>query len=350
MADYSWIEKVEDLSPAALTVRAQALSPTDGGVLRWPLFFPRQDVEFTDLADVMTLDKRFVADRREWNGPGRFIPMATPDVRKIEIIPIESYDVIAEKEMQKLREQTRNNQNTIMDIIGARIPQRVDRLVAANYRRLELDCIKVWTTGTIVQVDPQTGRTFTTSFAIDAARITTAGTAWSALTSAYDAFIAWLEEAIDAVGGIIGVTLRLGTMKTILADAPNLDNGVKMSRSQLEGRIQDDIGGPFQFFLYEDSVDVFTDGGTAYARTKVFPDRTIAAVPVGGVVGFSAFAPVSRAFDIDAAVPNAGIDVNGMTVYHEATDSGKKLKIEAQVNALPVPADERIFVINIGVA
>jgi len=350
MADFSWIEKVEDLSPAALTVRAQAIDPTDQGVLRWNLFFPRNPVDSTDINEISTLDKRFVADRREWNGPGRYIPMATPDTRRIEIIPIESYDVINEREMQKLREQTRNNQATIMDIIGARIPQRVDKLVAANYRRLEMDAFKVWTSGTIVQVDPQTGKTFTTSFGIAAGRIQTAGTAWSAATSAYDEFLAWVEDAIEAVGGIIGVTCRLSCVKTILADAPNMDNGVKMTRSNLEERIRQDIGGPFEFFIHEDSVDVFNDGGTAHTRTKVFPDRILAAVPVGGVVGQAAFAPVARAYDIDTAVPNAGIDVNGMTVYHEAFNSGKQLKIEAQVNALPIPAEDRVFVINIGAA
>lgn len=350
MPDFSWIDTMEDLSPAALTVRAQTLPFNDTGILRWPIFFPVTPVDSIDLADITILDKRFTADRREWNGPGRYIPIATPDTRKIEIIPIESFHTIGEREMQKLREQTRNNSQTIMDVIGARIPQRVDRLVAANYRRLELDAFEAWLKGSITQIDPQTGRSYVTSFSIDASRIQTAGTAWSAATNAYDEFLAWLEDAQDAVGSIIGAAMRLGTLRTILADAPDLPNGVTMSRSQLAERVSEDLGSPFDFFIHEDSVDVFTDGGTAHTRTKVFTDRIIAAVPEGGVVGSTAFAPVSRAYELAAEVPDAGIDVNGMTVYLETQNNGKTLEIQAQVNAMPIPDDQRVFTINIGVA
>ena len=61
----SWIEAVDELTPAALTVRAQTVDPTDQGRLYWSGFAPRQNVDSVNLADVTTLDDRPVADRRE---------------------------------------------------------------------------------------------------------------------------------------------------------------------------------------------------------------------------------------------------------------------------------------------
>ena len=85
----SLIPLVEELSPAALTVTAQTISPNDQGRLRWDVFFPRQDVDSVDLHEVTTLDFRPVSDRREWNSPGRLIPDKTPDLRDISIVPVE---------------------------------------------------------------------------------------------------------------------------------------------------------------------------------------------------------------------------------------------------------------------
>ena len=351
MATFGWIGAVEALSPAALTVRAQALSPNDNGRLLWDIFFPRRDVDSVDLRDVSSLDRRPAADRREWNGRGRLIPMLTPAMRLLSMVPIEAYDRIEEYEMQKLRERALGgNAQQIQNVIGASIPQRSDALVEADYRRLELDVFTAWATGSIVQRDPQTGRTFSASFGIDSARYQTAGTAWSdGGVNAYNELLDWYEDAIARSGAGAGVMLRLASLRAIVTDAPALAGGITMTRAQVADRISQDLGVPFQFFVNEQRVDVFTDGGTAVTRTNVWPAEQVAFVPAGNRVGSTAFAPVARAMEISDRVPEAGIDIRGVTVYHDAENNGRDLTIEAQLNAMGIPDPNLVDVIDAGV-
>jgi hypothetical protein len=351
MAVLNYLAAIDALQPAALTVLAQALPPTDQGMLLWDTLAPREDVPSVLLSDVTTLDYRPAADRREWNTSGRLIPMVTPATRLVEIVPIEARDRIAEKEMQRIAETAQGNANAIREIIGNDIPRRVARLVDADYRRLEVDFFTAWINGNIVQRNPETGATFTASFGFPAARYTTAGTAWDNVgVNAYDLFLAWVAAAQDLVGPIKGAMLRQATYSAILTDAPNLQNSVKMTRSQLESRVSDDLGNPFNFFINENSLDVFDDGGTSYTRTKVFPAQRIAAIPADGTVGRTKFAPVVRAMELAPQVPaSAGIDIRGVTVYYDEGAVGKDLQIEAQLNALPVPQESKLYVTNTGV-
>lgn len=345
----SLLEKIKELSSVALTVRAQAISMNDVGKLRWDMFFPRFEAQSMEMRDIITIDDRAVADRREWDAPGRLIPLELPKTRDLEFIPIESYFPLGEKEIGKLMTQMRGNEQLVSDVVGASLPQRVDSLVKADYRRLELDCVRAWTKGDIIVVDPQTGRTYTASFNIEAGRIQQASTAWAAAgQNAWENFLAWLEDAKTEIGGVIGVAARLGAIKTIQADAPTLANGKKLNRRELESEVQDELGTDFAFLEWEDSLDVFVDGGTTKTRQNVFPADTLAAIPAGTAVGKAGFAPVDRAFELMGAHPEAGVDVNGVTVYYTPINEGKGLKTSAQLNAYPVPDDQKTFVINIG--
>lgn len=352
MAALNWLATREALSPAALTVRAQTLSPNDVGQLMWPTLFPRDEVDSVDLDDVSTLDYRPASDRREWNARGRRIPMVTPTRRKVSIVPVEANDKIDEKEMQKLRERAGGNAEILEEIIGARIPQRVDRMASANFRRLEIDAMNAWLTGTITQRSPEdASKTYAASFGFPGTRLVTAGTAWNdAGVNAYNLLLAYVASAQDLVGPVEGVMMRLATFNVILADAPNLPNSVTMTRSQLNERLSDDLGVPFQIFINENSVDVYDDGGAAYTRTKLFTAQRVAAIPVGQRIGRTAFAPVVRAMDLVGEVgPEAGIDVRGQTVYYEEANGGRELIMEVQVNALPVPDESKVYVSNVGV-
>ena len=132
MANFAWMAQVAALSPAALTVQAQTLSPNDNGRLLWDLFFPRVNVNSVRLSEINTVDDRPAADRREWNARGRLIPVLTPAQRKLEMVPIEAYDKIDELEMQYLMEGTFGaNQAIIEQQIGVRLPARTDRLAMA---------------------------------------------------------------------------------------------------------------------------------------------------------------------------------------------------------------------------
>lgn len=350
MSAFNWTQEIEELSPAALTVRAQAVSPNDDGRLKWDMFFPRQNVDSVDLDDVTTLDYRPASDRREWNQRGRLIPIKAPNTRKVSIVPIEGNYLWGEYELQKLNERSMGNGALIAQIMQSTVPGRVDAISMANYRRLELDAFEAWALGTVTQRNPQNAsETFQASFGFDANRYQTAGTAWNdSGQNAYNNLLAWIDDAINAVGSIQGVIARRNFILEVLADAPDLAGGAKMTWTQLEDRIQQDRGTLFQFYPMDDTVEVFTDGGTASTSTKVWAAEKIAAVPAGARVGYSAFAPVVRAMDIANQLPQAKIDTNGQTAFYEEHNGGRELTLEVQVNAMPVPDEQKMYVMDVG--
>lgn len=356
MPDFSWIAEEERLTNAALTVRAQAVSPNDNGRLLWDGFMPRRNVDQTKLSSLSNQDVRITADRREWNQRGRYINLVTPPRRELEWIPIESYFKLEEKEINDLMNEVRGNQALFRQIIAARIPERTDLAALANLRRLELDVFSAWSRGNITVMDPQTGVTYTVSYNFDASRYLTAATAWNdAAVNAYDELLAFLANAQEAMGvAPIGVMLRSATRRAIQLDAPNpapaaVTAGITPTISQVEQRIQDETGNPFRFFVNESSVQTFTDGGITRQTTKVWPTGVVAAVPPGFQVGTTAFAPVVRAYDISNQVPDAGVDLRGQTVYHEAANGGRELTVECQFNPMPDPDEQMLYVINAGV-
>lgn len=349
MSTFDWMGAVAELSPVALTVRAQAISPNDRGNLSYDTFFPNRDVPSVDLKDITSLDRRAAADRREWNAPGRYIPMLTPQQRDISMVPIEAYDKIEEKELQKLGEGTFGNDAIVQKVIGADIPSRVDELVRTIYRRLELDSMTAWANGYIRQFNPQRGDYYEASFGFSATRLTTAATAWNVVANAYDAFVAWYLDASDLVGGGEGVLLRRATLNEILEDAPDLANGVKMNITQLATRVQQDLGQNFTFVINENQLDSFDDGGTAVTRAKVWPAQKVAVIPSGRMVGVTANAPVRRAMNLANTQSDAGINVRGVSVYYFGSNDDKELTIQAQKNAMPIPDEQKVAVIDAGV-
>ena len=114
-------------------------------------------------------------------------------------------------------------------------------------------------------------------------------------------------------------------------------------------RIQDETGRPFRFFINENTVETYTDGGIARTTTKVWPTQKVAAVPAGKSVGSTAFAPVVRAYDISNQTPEAGVDVRGITVFHDIAGAGRELTVEGQFNPMPDPDEQKLFVIDAGV-
>jgi hypothetical protein len=346
---FSYIDSVNELTAPALTVRAQAISPNDNGNLIYDIFFPRQNVRSVKLRDITIRNFRPAADRREWNARGRLIPIQTPDKRDLKIIPVEAYSKIDEEEMQELFENSDGEKALIQRRIGASIPERADNLTKAVYRRVELDAMSVWSKGYVDQVDPQTGRSFRTSFKFAVGRLQTALSAWNS-TNAYDNLLAWVKDGISEMGPIEGVALRQATQNVIQASAPTpLVSGWKPTIKEIAQRITDELGSPFRFFTIENTVDVFTDGGIQSAKTKIWPDHQINAIPAGRVVGATAYAPVVRAGEMAAEVPEARIDKNGIAVFYETANGGREVTIESQGNILSVPEEQKVWGIDVGV-
>lgn len=343
----SLIPVVEELLPASLTVVAQTISAENTGRLRWPIFFPRQNVDSIDLKEVTTIDFRPVSDRREWNSRGRLIPDITPPIRELSLIPVEGYYKWDEYEMQKLSERASANSEIINQILGRSIPGKVAQIVEANNRRIEVDAFTAWATGTNVAKNPQTGTTHTVSYGFPSDRLTTAGTAWDDPgQNAYDLLISFLEDAADKIGPVNGVVLRTALHRAIHADAPNGPLGTIIPRGRLAEAVSDELGIPFNFFIFDDTLDIFNDGGISYTSTNVWPAGYIAAVPSGGVVGRTVFAPVIRAMEIARASGTAGIDQRGQTVYYKEDVMGRDLTVEVQVNPFTIPNEQKLRVEN----
>lgn len=351
MDNFSWLEQEADLSPAALTVRAQALPANDQDRLVHDVFFPRQNVDSVKLSNFLTTDFRPVADRREWNTRGRLIPTKSFRRQEMEMIPVESYFKIAEKEMQALLERTNGRQDLIRELLGIQIPTRIDSLVFANRRRLELDAMRAWANGNIVAVNPHTGVSTTVSYGFDVARYQTAGTAWSAVSNAYTTFRQWVQDGEDKIGRpSVGAVMRRATYNEIAADAPaSAPANLAPTRAEFENRLQQELQHNFSFYILEHQVDKFTDAGIDYAREKVWPTGKVALVPDGIRVGEMDYAPVGRAFEIARINQDAEIDVRGMSVFKEIAGNGREATFECQVNAFPVPDEQLLWVIAAGV-
>lgn len=347
---FSWLAQEELLTSEALTVRAQALPPNDRDQLLWPTFFPRADADSMKARDITDVDFRPISDRREWNTRGRAIPLITPSISELEFIPVESYFKLGEQEIQHLVERTLGNEALFRQIIGSTVPGRVASLVDANQRRLEMDAMTAWSLGQVTVMNPQTGVTVTVSYNFDTNRYQTAGTAWNdAGLNAYNEFLAWVEDGVDAVGPVIGAVMRRATFNAIQADAPQGIDAIRLTRAQVQDRISQDLGFDFNFFIHEGRADKFTDGGLAYSRVNYWPAEKVALVPTGAVVGSMQHAPVARAYELARLSPDAKINVRGMTVYREVANGGRELTTECQINAFPMPTETRLWVIDAGV-
>jgi hypothetical protein len=306
------------------------------------------------------LEVEYTAERREWNTRGRPIPGKSPGTKRLEMIPMETYFKIEEKEINDLTLRFRNTQPLIQQEIISTIPERTQRLVRANYRRIEKDTFDAWSSGTITRRNPQLGyiaQSF--SYGIDSDRYPTAGTAWSDPgLNAFDEFIASIKVADKWIGLTQGAIMRQATWDAIAADATaaisvsSVFPILRMTTEEVERRITAEIRRDFTVVIFEDTLTVFNDGGyTNTSEVQRWPAEKIGYIPQagGGAVGVNAFAPVARAYDLTAAAPGARIDINGMSVFHEVSNGGREFTVECQVNEMPVPFEDRVYVLDVGV-
>lgn len=96
-------------------------------------------------------------------------------------------------------------------------------------------------------------------------------------------------------------------------------------------------------------MDAYNAATQAVTRTKTWAAQRVAAIPAGGEVGRTHFAPVLRAQEMALSAGDAGIDVRGATVYPISQNDGKAIKYAGQLNALSVPYQQLLWVIDAGV-
>ncbi len=357
----NWIAAQRELSQVALTVQVQALDPTLQNRLLWDAFMPRRDVDSTDINVLLEeLEVEYTSERREWNARGRPLPARAPGTKRLEMIPIETYFKIYEKEINDLANRFLGNDRLIQQYVQPRIPERTLRLGRANLRRVEKDTFDAWSVGTITRRNPQLGHLAQTfSYGIDPLRYPVKATAWSDVgLNAFNEFIKEIAIADLMIGVTQGCIMRQATWDAIAADATaaisvsSVFPLLRMTRREVEARIRDEIGRDFTVIIFEDTLTVFLDGGLLNTSTvKRWPAEKIGFIPQAnnGQVGYNAFAPVNRGYDLSSQVPNAGIDVRGQTVYHEIENGGRGLNVECQVTEMPVPIENLIYVPDVGV-
>ncbi|MDX1546653.1 MAG: hypothetical protein R3247_06680 [Rhodothermales bacterium] len=352
---FELLGRVQEIDAATLTVREQARLANNLPELRWSIFFPRQNSDSIRIAEMRTLDLRPVADRRPWGGRGRYIPLEQGKLVELEMAPIEAYFTYDEYLMQRLMERNAQRIDLALDALRVKIPQRAEVLADADYRRVEVDAFWAWRTGEIVAKDPESEQTLTVNLGFDAARYVTPAQAWTNST-AWAELLQHAYEARNMFGAAPrGALVRQSTLTAIGESAPASGiTGFKRSRAELEDRIAQELGSEFTFRVEERTVDVFTGKGNATVATKVWPGTEVAFIPPQVSVGSTFFAPVYRAQmmaqggqnGVPGGLPRDFIDVRGVTLFYLRNEDGKSMTLEAQLNALPIPDERRVYIVD----
>ena len=348
------LAKTPGITTAALTVRAQQRALNNPDELRHDVFFPRRDVNSIQLATITTATFRPVADRRPWGGRGRYIPVKPSKAGQLEMLPIEAFFSLTEREMQLLAGANANAVENILTQLGLDIPSRTDGLSDADYRRLELDCFEVWRTGRVAVRDPETEQATLITLVSDATRYVTPGAAWTggSTGTAYTELVYHARQAKQKMGQVVGAVVRQTTLDAIVASAPlGANQGFGYTIADIEERLRKELGGQFQFRVEERTLDVFTDSGVGTTEQKVWNGTEVAFIPAGFAVGEAAFAPVLRAqmmVQERAALKNFA-DVRGVTVFYVHGSDGKSLEVQAQLNAMPVLDERKVYVVTAGI-
>lgn len=344
---FQLLKGVNEIDATTLTVREQARLQDNLPDLRWDVFFPRTNADSIRIAELRTLDLRPVADRRPWNGRGRYIPIETPNLALIEMLPIEAYSNYDEYTMQRLLQQNGQDIELMLRAAAVRIPERSDVLADAAYRRVEVDAFEGWRTGTILARDPESEQAITLSLGFDAARYVTP-TAWTT-TTAYEEFLAHAFEATNFFGSVRGAILRRSTLNAIQESAPVGTSGYRPTIADLQQRITDELGTEFAFRVEERTQQVFTTSGNTRVQTKVWNGTEVGFIPGNIQIGQTHFAPVVRAQMMALELPQSYVDVRGVTLFYVESNDSKSLTLEAQLNALPLPVEDNVYVVSAGI-
>lgn len=341
------LQLIQQLSEYELTVQEQARTSENDPTLTYPVHFPIEPVDSVKLADIEILDARVIGDRREWNADGRFIPANVPKARLFEMVPLESWFAIGEREIQHLGERFNGNADQVFEAARAKITQRVSTLTTANIWALEYESLQSWANGEIVVMNPQTGLVYSASMQIDAGRYVTDTTAWTS-SNAFDRLVLYAREARNVIGTIAGIRVREDIALKIAQSAPRLIvNEARMTLGQVERYLSEELGTQFSIISDERAVDKFDGAGQAVTKTKLWPENKVAFIPSGNNIGRSAAAPIFRAQDLTPVTADESIDERGQRIFYNSLNNGKSVQVQAQWNVLALPTEQNVFVVSI---
>lgn len=338
-----------------LTIREQTRLAENPNENRWHALFPRRGVNSIKLSELeRPLELRLVADRREWNAKGRMAHLEHGPAREMEITPIEMEYVIGERELTLLRE------SGIEAILRAGVIRTVDRWATAlaDYvdNGLEYEAFKGWQTGTIVARDAKTGQTATATLGISPDRYVVEDEDYGTLEattpgSAWEQFLLRLEESEQfyRTAPAKAVRLRRAMLKLLRQSAAQyygVEAGTVFTMQDVLDNLADEGYADFQFIVDERTLDRYTGAGFEHEAVKLVEETKLLFQPASGVIGFTPFAPVVRAYDFVG--DGEGDIVRNIGIFLMEENEGKSLKIQAQANAVPLPDPEAVYVVDAG--
>ena len=344
-------------SAAAMTVRAQAVAEENPDDLRYDIFSSRKAVNGLRFSETTDIDFRFVAERRPYNTRGIEMPEKFGSLREFMHLPIQARKTIDEEEIEALGVAT-DDERILLELLGGTIPERVDGMTRADYRRYELDFFHGWATGTILAKNYRSKAIAIVSFGFAADRYKVAATAWDdAGVNAYDEAVTFARSAKGLTGGMEGLYLSGDVLEAIRADAPANANGRQPGDTGLADLIAGEAGiGSFRFVTDDRVFDVPSasdadgfDAETGTAPQRIWPIGAVAAIPAGIEVGESCFSPVRRASDIAGVAGNAKVSNRDVTIVYVPNADDTQLEIQAQLNAYPKFNEQRVAVIDTGI-
>lgn len=349
---FSYLEGIAELMPAAQTVRAQS-AVANVEQLYWDAFFPRNDADSIKITNLVDTDFNPVADRRAWDAEGRLVNPRVGDAEEWEMTPIEAFFSIGEREQNQLLTQTNENVQAALELFGADLPGRIDLIVAACLNRIEMDAFEAWLEGTITVRDPnQENQTITVDLGFASSHYKDYGGAWTN-TDAFGNFIDEVWNAKQEIGSLTGCIMPDYVLDLILQDAEStIQNagGLTAGVSDIQDAAARKLG-QANFTINTDiasnEFDEYQSGGSDTTLQTAWSEGHIAFVPRAGDIGRTEFAPNIRARQVaNQDIGPEEIDRNGIAVYYASENDGKRLKCQAQVNALPIPNENRVYVVD----
>jgi hypothetical protein len=344
---FNWLDQYAALTPLNLTIREAARLAENPLDLRYRAIFPRVNTPSVKLSEITTVDFRPVGGRREWNAQGREIPEKLGPARNFEMVPINPTHHIDERMLQLFGES--GVQELLRRGVIGSLETWPQRLADAAERQLEAEAFEAWYTGQVTVMDPKTGATVTASLGFDqATTYPTAGTAWGDVgQNAYQNLLAAIQTAQSKMGAVGAMRSRRAVIREIVADAPDGGNGLRPTVTSLQDRVREEGFPEFQLVIDERTYDAPTDGGSATSSANYVPAGLIAFQPANGVVGSTYVAPVVRAYDFLSG-SNRSL-ANGVAIFRSEKNEGKTLLIEAQENAIVLPTESSVYVVDTGV-
>src|SRR5690349_19346536 len=332
---FDFLGKVTGLTAADLTVREQARLAQNPLELRYRAIFPRAEATSLTISQLTRPDTRFAAEYREFNADGREIPEVLGPKVDAEMVPMTATHHIDEKRLATLRAPNPRIAALVEDGVIGDVRSWPTRLANAVDWGLERTAFDIWCNNQITVKDPKTGTSTTVSRGIDSSRYITESTAWNdGSVNAYDRLLFRIGEAQRLIGSVGAVRMRRATAEAVRADAPNGPNALRPTIANIADRLSEEGFGTITLIIDERTVDIFTDGGSAYTSTNLIPTGKVLFQPADGVVGATYDFPVTRAYDYVSQ--DQRVNLRDVVVWYTPQNDGKTLKIEAERIALPL--------------